>query len=391
VNNAASIEEEFRRRYPDQPLLVRSPGRVNLIGEHTDYNMGFVLPAAIDRAMYFAIARRADRRCRMHAVDVGEDHECALDDLRRSDRGWPNYLMGVVDQLLREGHRPGGFNCVFGGDVPIGAGVSSSAALEAGLAFGLNRLFALGMSDLEIVQLAQKAENEFVGVRCGIMDQYANVFGRKNHVLRIDCRSLEHVYSPFDSRTASIVLFNSGVSHSLASSEYNRRREECSDGVAVIQKRHPEVAALRDASAAMVEESAQSMPGAVYRRCRYVVEENARVLRAGALLAEGDLRAFGALLWQTHDGLRGLYEVSCAELDYLVDAVREDAAVYGARLMGAGFGGCTINVVRADAVEDVAGRTAERYRGEFNIDLETYVMSIGSGTSQLTARMSVAR
>jgi len=386
-----SVELEFRARFAATPRAFRSPGRVNLIGEHTDYNMGYVLPAAIDRAIYFAVAPRTDELCSVHALDVGEDIEFALRDLKRSDRGWPNYLQGVVDQLLRAGCRLSGFNCVFGGDIPIGAGVSSSAALEAGLAFSLNRVFALGIESLSLVKLAQRAENEFVGVRCGIMDQYANVFGRKDHVLRIDCRSLEHAYSPFDSRVASIVLFDSGVSHSLASSEYNRRREECAEGVAVIRKRCPQVASLRDASAALVEESAQWMTAPVYRRCRYVVEENARVLRACAHLEKGDLHSFGALMKQTHDGLSGLYEVSCHELDFLVDAVREDPAVYGARLMGAGFGGCTINVVRSDAVEDVCERTAASYRNAFNIDLRAYVMSIGSGTSEIPVRTNSTR
>jgi len=383
LNNASSIEHEFRRRYAERPIVVRSPGRVNLIGEHTDYNMGFVLPAATDRAIYFAIAPRTDQVCRVHAIDLGEEFEFPLCGLRRSDRGWPDYLMGVVEQLTRAGCRLSGFNCVFGGDIPIGAGVSSSAALEGGLAFALNHLFALGLDSLSLVKLAQKAENEFVGVQCGIMDQFASVLGRKDHVLRIDCRSLEHVYVPFDSREASIVLFHSGVSHSLAGSEYNRRREECSAGVAAIQRRHPEVRSLRDAAPALIEESADAMSPAVYRRCRYVVEENARVLRAGALLERGDLRAFGALLRQTHDGLRDLYEVSCRELDFLVDAVRGDGAVYGSRLMGAGFGGCTINIVRSDAVTALCDSTAGKYRTEFAIDLQHYVMSIGSGTSLL--------
>ncbi|HTO93671.1 MAG TPA: galactokinase [Bacteroidota bacterium] len=383
MNNASSIELEFRRRYAAPPVLVRSPGRVNLIGEHTDYNMGFVLPAAIDRAIYFAVTPRADHTCNVYAMDAREDIAFTLREIRRSDRGWPNYLMGVVDQLLRSGRRFSGFDCVFGGDVPIGAGVSSSAALEAGLAYALNRVFALGIDNLELVQLAQKAENEFVGVRCGIMDQYASVFGMKDHVLRIDCRSLEHVYSPFDSRVASIVLFHSGVSHSLAGSEYNRRREECAAGVAAIRKLHPQVASLRDASPALVEDAAHTMPPAVYRRCKYVVEENARVLRAARLLQQGDMHSFGELLNETHDGLRDLYEVSCRELDFLVDAVRDHPAVYGARLMGGGFGGCTINIVRGDAVEAVCNSTAEKYRREFNIDLQHYVMSIGPGTSLL--------
>ena len=345
--------------------------------------MGYVLPAAIDRAIYFAVAPASDQRCSIYAVDVGEVFEFTLDGFRRSDAGWPNYLMGVVDQLLGAGYRLSGFNSVFGGDIPIGAGVSSSAALETGLAYALNHTFELGIDNLSLVKIAQKAENEFVGVRCGIMDQFASVFGLKDHVLRIDCRSLEHVYTPFDTSDTSILLFNSGVSHSLASSEYNRRREECAEGVQAIRQRYPDVQSLRDASPEMVEASAHAMTSPVYRRCRYVVEENARVLRACDLLRDSDFPAFGLLLRQTHEGLRGLFEVSCRELDFLVDAVGDEPGVYGSRLMGGGFGGCTINIVRSEAVESVSSRTAEKYRHAFNIDLQTYVMSIDSGTSLL--------
>jgi galactokinase len=383
MSPADLVAEKFRGLFQEQPLLIRSPGRVNLIGEHTDYNLGFVLPAAIDKAIYFAIAPRKDQICTLHAIDVDDDYYFSLDKLVRTERGWPNYLMGVVDQILKKGHHIGGFNCVFGGDIPIGAGLSSSAALEAGLAFALNRIFALGIDSLSLVKLAQKAENEFVGVQCGIMDQYANVFGMKNNVLRIDCRSLEHVYCPFDSQAVSIVLFDSGVFRSLASSEYNRRREECAEGVAVIQKHHPEVATLRDATPAMVEESAGSMTRTAYRRCKYVVEENERVLQASKYLEHGDLKAFGSLLRQTHEGLRDFYEVSCRELDFLVDIVRDNPRVYGSRLMGAGFGGCTINVVHNNGVDEICNKTAEKYKEEFNIELQTYVMSIGSGTSQV--------
>ncbi|HXX63131.1 MAG TPA: galactokinase [Bacteroidota bacterium] len=390
MNYPDSVENEFRRLYGDQPLIVRSPGRVNLIGEHTDYNLGFVLPAAIDKAIYFAVAPRKDHLCRLHAIDVDDDFEFSLEALGRTPKGWPNFLMGVVDQVQKQGHTILGFNCAFGGDIPIGAGVSSSAALEAGLAFALNRIFALGMDRLSLVKLAQKAENDFVGVRCGIMDQYANVFGLKNNVLRIDCRSLEHVYCPFDSKGVSIVLFDTRVSRSLASSAYNRRREECAEGVTVIHRRYPEVASLRDATAAMLAACAPSMTETVSRRCKYVVEENQRVLSASGFLQNGDLRAFGSLLKQTHDGLRDYYEVSCRELDFLVDAVRDDPHVHGARLMGAGFGGCTINVVLKNGVEEVCNKTAEKYKEEFGIDLQAYVMSIGSGTSEVDVRETVA-
>jgi len=383
------VEYEFRKLYGETPTLVRSPGRVNLIGEHTDYNLGFVLPAAIDKAIYFAIGPRNDQECRTYALDMKDFHEFGTDNLALSTKGWPNYLMGVVDQMVKSGYRVAGFNCVFGGDIPIGAGVSSSAALEAGLAFALNRLFDLGMDSLSLAKLAQKAENEFVGVRCGIMDQYANIFGLTNNVLRIDCRSLEHTYYPFDSRTVSVVLFDTGVSHSLASSEYNRRREECAEGVSVIRTRYPHVASLRDATAAMLEECASRMTGAVYRRCRYVVEENVRVVQACACLEKGDLKAFGSLMRKSHEGLRDYYEVSCRELDYLAEATVGEPGVYGSRMMGGGFGGCTINVVDNAMVEDLCTMIAEKYEQEFDIRLQSYVMSIGSGTDQVSVKESL--
>lgn len=379
-------ETEFRRLYGGQPLVVRSPGRVNLIGEHTDYNLGFVLPAAIDKAISLAVAPRKDQQCRVCALDMNDTHEFSLGCLASSPKGWPNYVMGVVDQMLKAGYHIAGFDCAFGGDIPIGAGVSSSAALEAGLAFALNRLFDLRMDGLALAKLAQKAENEFVGVRCGIMDQYANLFGLKNHVLRIDCQSLEHMYYPFDATSASIVLLNTGVSHSLASSEYNRRRAECAEGVAIIQKEFPQVNSLRDATAAMIEDSAASMPDVIARRCAYVVEENERVLQACAHLQKKDLNAFGGLMYKSHAGLRDKYEVSCRELDYLVNAVSDQPGVLGARMMGGGFGGCTINLVDGAAVDSLCGRIAEQYERKFNIPLKSYVMSIGPGTSQVSAK-----
>jgi galactokinase len=248
--------------------------------------------------------------------------------------------MGVVDQFIKAQYDFNGFNCVFGGDIPLGAGMSSSAALEAGLAFALNSVFELRIDKLSLVKFAQKAENEYVGVQCGIMDQYINIFGKQDNVLRIDCRSLECKYYPFAFHSVSLVLFDSRVSHSLASSEYNRRREECGEGVAMIKKSFSEVNSLRDVSAEMIQKFKDKMGATIYRRCKYVVEENDRVLQACIELEKGDLKAFGKLMAKTHEGLSRDYEVSCKELDYLVELVRDDPQVYGSRMMGGGFGGC---------------------------------------------------
>ncbi len=379
MNHAERVEGKFRELFKEQPLLVRSPGRVNLIGEHTDYNHGFVLPAAIDKAIYFAITPRDDNHCRVVALDMNDEYEFSSNNLLRSEKGWPNYIVGVVDQLVRRQLRIKGFNCVLGGDIPIGAGLSSSAAVEAGLAYALNALFDLRLDDLSLVKLAQKAENEFVGVQCGIMDQFANIFGEREEVLRLDCRSLEYEYYPVPV-DAAIVLFDTGVSHSLASSEYNRRREDCNEGVAIVKRRHPSVTHLRDVTAEMLEESRQEMDQSVYRHCLYVVREIDRVLKACSALEINDLKAFGRYMFKTHDGLSRGYEVSCPELDFLVNTVRDDQSVYGARMMGGGFGGCTINLVNRSAVENVSSRVVEEYRKKFKKGPIVYVTSISPGT-----------
>jgi galactokinase len=380
MNYAELVENEFRKLYNEQPIIVRSPGRVNLIGEHTDYNEGYVLPAAIDKAIVFAIAPREDQRCSICALDLKDVCDLDLGRLGPSAKGWPNYLTGIVDQMIRGGYELRGFNCVFGGDIPIGAGLSSSAALETGLAYALNILFELNIDKLSLVKLAQKSENEFVGVRCGIMDQFANMFGQRNRVLRLDCRSLESRSYPFDFSNVSIVLFDTGVSHSLASTEYNRRREECAEGVRVIGSRFANVNHLRDVTDRMLKESGERMDVVIYRRCKYVVEENERVLRACVALENNDLAGFGSLMYATHEGLRREYEVSCAELDFLVEAVMPIPHVYGARMMGGGFGGCTINLIETKEIEGISAEVAEKYKRRFQIDLKTYVTEISSGT-----------
>lgn len=381
MNLAASVERKFCELFKEQPLLVRSPGRVNLIGEHTDYNLGYVLPCAIDKAITFALSPRQDMRCVLHALDKGDLFECSVEHPKKSEKPWPNYLLGVVDELEKAGCKVEGFNCVFGGNIPIGAGLSSSAALEAGLAYALNHLFELGLDKLTLVRLAQRAENEFVGVRCGIMDQFINIFGESGTALRIDCRSLEYEYFPFDDEDISIVLFNSNVSHSLGSSEYNQRRKECEEGVKSIRNRAESVRSLRDVSLALLNDCKSLMDGTVYRRCKYVVEENARLLSACAALGQKDLRAFGRYMYQTHEGLSHDYEVSCPELDALVDLVKNDSRVYGARMMGGGFGGCTVNLVEPGHVEELGKCVVERYFRKFGVMPEMYVTSIASGTS----------
>ena len=312
---------------------------------------------------------------------MDQAYESSVDVLRRSEKGWPNYLMGVLDELHKAGYTFPGFNCVFGGDVPIGAGLSSSAALEAGLAFTINHIFDLGIDKLSLVKLAQKAENEFVGVQCGIMDQFINIFGESGAVLRLDCRTLEYQYFPFEFDDVAIVLFNSNVSHSLASTQYNQRRKECRAGVDHIKNYERHVESLRDVSMDMLNGYKAALDPTVYRRCKYVVEENDRLLQACAALEKEDLKAFGRAMVQTHDSLSRDYEVSCPELDYLVDLVRDYPHVYGARMMGGGFGGCTINLVKPGFVDDLGTMVKEKYFQKFGIEAILYSTSTSSGTS----------
>jgi galactokinase len=378
------VRKKYNELYHDEPLLVRSPGRVNLIGEHTDYNMGFVLPGAIDKSIYLAIAPRNDDRVQVHAINLNDDYVFEINNLEKLKIGWPNYLMGVVDQLIKAHYRMKGFNCVFGGDIPIGAGLSSSAAIEAGLAFALNHIFELEIDRLNIVKLAQKSENEFVGVQCGIMDQFINIFGEADRLLLLDCRSLDYECVPFKYKNVSVVLFNSNVSHSLASSEYNKRRKECNECVAVINKDFEQVHSLRDVSLEMLQQYRSKLDPIVYRRSIYAIEENDRVLKACATLKENDLNAFGSLMFRTHEGLRSEYEVSCKELDFLVELVDDYAEVYGARMMGGGFGGCTINLIEKSAVNDIGEMVQREYCKKFNREASMYVTSISAGTGIMT-------
>jgi galactokinase len=378
---AASVEKLFSERFGKPDLIVRSPGRINLIGEHTDYNMGFVLPASIDKAIYIAISKRTDDEVRLFAGDLDDSYQSDLNSVFFSDQHWPNYVMGVVDQLQKAGYSLHGFNAVLLGDVPLGAGLSSSAAVECATAFALNELFSLGLDKKFMVQLSQKAENVFVGVQCGIMDQFASMFGQEEKLIKLDCRSLAYEYIPFPTDTIEVLLMDTGVKHSLASSEYNLRRQECEQGVSSIRQQYPQVNSLRDADIAMVEECLAKGDQKVYHRCKYVVEEITRLQQACDDLQRGDLSAFGKKMFATHDGLSKLYEVSCPEADALVDMVRDDSKVYGARMMGGGFGGCTINVVAKGHAQELAEKTAPVYLDRFGKEMKWYIVTIDKGTS----------
>ncbi|GAC1425060.1 MAG: galactokinase [Flavisolibacter sp.] len=375
------VQDSFRKLFKEEPLVVRSPGRVNIIGEHTDYNEGFVLPAAIDKAIYVAIAPRKDAVISLYSEDFGKKFECPLTGLKPSKEVWPNYILGVVDQLQKKGMQLGGFNLVLGGDVPIGSGLSSSAAVECATAFGLNHLFKLSLTSLALAQIGQKAEHEFAGVMVGIMDEFASVFGKKGHVIKLDCRSLQYEYVPLKMEGFKILLLNSNVEHLLASTEYNTRRQQCQRGVEIIQHHLPPVQSLRDVSLNMLDQWVQPQDELVYKRCRYVIEENERLLGACEDLKRGDMRSMGKKMFRSHEGLSKEYEVSCKELDFLVEAVSNKDEVVGARMMGGGFGGCTINIVKQDAIEPLIKELASKYKTTLGKDLSAYVAEIEDGTS----------
>jgi len=388
AQTSGRIQKKYIEQFGDNTQtmdyrLFRSPGRINLIGEHTDYNNGFVLPASVDKAVYFAISPRTDNLVVLHAADLNETYTFSVDDISKPDQKWAYFQLGVIEQIYKNGLNIGGFQAAFGGDVPQGAGMSSSAALECCLLFALNEVFSLGLDRFSIVKMAQKAENEYVGVQCGIMDQFASGFGKEEAVIRLDCRSLEYEYFPFPMDEYLIVLCNTLVEHSLASSEYNTRRLECEKGVSILQKYDPEIKSLRDATPQIVEKHKEELGDVVYRRCKYMTEEIERVRIACDFLTAGDLISFGKKMYETHQGLQHEYEVSCDELDFLVEQTLEDDSVIGARMMGGGFGGCTINLVKKEAVEKFEEKMKKAYQEKFGIDMPCYRVRITDGTEEI--------
>ncbi len=363
-----------------QPLLVLSPGRVNILGEHTDYNEGFVMPAAIDKAAYVAVEERPDKQVHLYAREFNQRYETPLDKLEKSDLGWPNYILGIVDQVQKSGRPINGFNLMVDGDIPIGAGLSSSAAVECATVFSLNELFGLNLSRIEMARMAQMAEHEFAGVKCGIMDMFASLFGRTDHAIILDCRDLTYEYVPLVLKEHKILLLNTNVKHTLSSSEYNVRREQCEQGVAWIREHVPSVKTLRDVTVQMLDQHVLPKDQLIYKRCKYVVEENNRLQEVAVHLKNGNLKQVGKIMFETHAGLSREYEVSCKELDYLVEAVEYNADVLGARMMGGGFGGCTINIVKEEAIPQLVAELMPAYEKAMGLPLTYYVASVGDGT-----------
>lgn len=376
------ITENFRKKFLQEPqIVVRSPGRINIIGEHTDYNEGFVLPAAIDKAAYIAASLRDDDEIHLLAIDLNESFSIKLSDmLPVADISWPNYILGSAAQFIKRGVKLPGFNIALSSDVPIGAGLSSSAAVECAVVFALNELLETNIDRLTMVQMAQKAEHEFAGVLCGIMDQFASMMGKKDYLIKLDCRSLEYEYVPFKLEGIKVLLLNTNVKHSLASSEYNTRRKECETAVGWVREHVQGINSLRNVDEKMLNSYVLPKDKLIDKRSCFVVQEIERLTEGCKDLQLGDLAALGKKMFATHDGLSKMYEVSCKELDWLVDKVRANKNVIGARMMGGGFGGCTINLVKENAIDELVASLKPAYEKEMELPLTYYIASIENGT-----------
>ncbi len=372
------IRRQFQQYFGKDTLISAAPGRVNLIGEHTDYNEGFVLPGAIDRNIYTGIASNTDRVLNIYAEQYQEKFTFPLDDVHPV-KGWPTYLLGMIYFLIPNKQLPLGMDVIVSGDVPVGAGMSSSAALCSAFGLALNEIFRLGLSRMEIALAAQKTEHQFANLNCGIMDQFASLHGKAGQVMKLDCRNLEYEYIPFAFPEYCIVLVNTMVSHSLASSAYNERRSQCEEGVSFLNKFYPEIHSLRDVKIEQLEQHRNEINAVVFKRCLFVLEENQRLLESCDFLEAGNLQAFGKLMYASHAGLSRDYEVSCAESDFLVNVAKTFPEVKGARQMGGGFGGCVITLVEKDRAASFTKAIQEQYERRYGKTPDSFVMHIAEG------------
>ncbi|MCP2026499.1 galactokinase [Flavobacterium sp. HSC-32F16] len=374
----------FEKSFGSQPeKVVLSPGRINIIGEHIDYNDGFVLPAAIDKVICFAFAKNNSKKSKVFAIDLNEEFEIDLtQEVKLSDVVWTNYIRGVIKQLQDNGFAFEGFNCVFSSNIPVGSGLSSSAALECGMIFGIKQLFDLKIEKIDIALLGQKAEH-WVGINCGIMDQFSSVHGIENKVIKLDCNTLDFEYHNADFKDYSLILFDSNVKHSLFTSEYNTRRIECEQGLSIIKENFPEVKSFRDCSEEQLLSIQDKINPTVFKRVHFVVKEINRVIKACEALDKGDIELLGQLLFETHYGLSQEYEVSCVELDMLVDTAKADENIIGSRVMGGGFGGCTINLIKKGYENEVKRKFSNLYLDTFGIELKFYDVKVSNGTTLL--------
>lgn len=380
VELVINTKRAFIKKYSEKPLLVFSPGRINIIGDHTDYNNGYVLPAAIDKGIISAISRSKKHFSSIVALDVNEHIEFTLKNIQPIKKGnWKNYVLGVVTEIQKKGKAINNFNLAFSGNIPIGSGLSSSAALENSIVFALNELFQLGLTKMEMVFISQKAEHNFVGVKCGIMDQYISMFGENKSALLLDCKSLKATSYKIDLNPYKIILINTNVEHSLAESEYNDRRKAC-ERVAKILKRE----SLRDITEVELNLMKPELPEGDYQKALFVIQESKRVLEAAKYIEDRDIESLGSLLYASHSGLQHQYKVSCQELDFLVELAKQNPNVIGSRMMGAGFGGCTINLVKQSAIDKFAESIQNLYNNKFDNTCSIYNVSLSQGTQLIT-------
>ena len=376
------IEEKFKSLFGDNYMVYTSPGRVNLIGEHTDYNGGFVFPGAIDKGIYAAINPNGTDKVRAYSVDYNEQVEFGMNEEDAPKESWARYIFGVCREMKKRGFDPKGFDTVFVGDVPLGAGMSSSAALESTFANALNEIFNLNIDRFELARIGQSTEHNYCGVKCGIMDQFASVFGKKGHLMRLNCATMEFEYFPFNPEGYKVVLLDTVVKHELASSAYNKRRESCENACAHIKARHPEVNFLSDATMEMLEEVKSEISEEDYKRAVYVIGEKQRVLDVCDALGKGDYDTVGDRMFGTHYGMSKEYEVSCEELDFLNDVAKQ-CGVTGSRVMGGGFGGCTINLVKEELYDNFIATAKKEYLAKFNREPKVYDVVISDGARRI--------
>ena len=376
------IEEKFKSLFGNDYMVYTSPGRINLIGEHTDYNGGFVFPGAIDKGIYAVINPNGTDKVRAYSLDYDGQVEFGMNEEDAPQESWARYIFGVCREMKKRGFEPKGFDTVFVGDVPLGAGMSSSAALESTFANALNDIFNLNIDRFELARIGQSTEHNYCGVKCGIMDQFASVFGKKGHLMRLNCATMEFEYFPFNPEGYKVVLLDTVVKHELASSAYNKRRESCENACAHIKARHPEVNYLSDATMAMLDEVKAEISEEDYMRAVYVIGEKQRVLDVCEALEKGDYDTVGDRMFGTHYGMSKEYEVSCEELDFLNDVAKQ-CGVTGSRVMGGGFGGCTINLVKEDLYDNFIATAKKEYLAKYNREPKVYDVVISDGARRI--------
>ena len=376
------IAEKFKTLFGEDGEFFASAGRINLIGEHTDYNGGYVFPGAVDKGIMAEIKLNGTDKVCVFALDLDEYVEFGLNEEDAPEQSWARYVFGVCRETIKRGGKIAGFNAVFAGDVPLGAGMSSSAALESTFAFALNYLFDCHIDKFELARIGQSTEHNYCGVKCGIMDQFASIFGKAGNLMRLDCKTMEYKYYPFHPEGYRLVLLDSVVKHELASSAYNKRRESCERAAAAIRKNHPEVEFLRDARMEWLEEVKAEISEEDYMRAEYVIDEVQRVLDVCDALEKDDYETVGKKMYETHHGMSKLYEVSCEELDYLNDIAKE-CGVTGSRVMGGGFGGCTINLVKDGIYDSFIAKAKSAFSAKFGHEPKVYDVVISDGARKL--------